>query len=91
MAAQRHRIGEGDIVADMAVMPDMGIGHEIAARADAGDAAALAAAHIHRHHFAQHAIGADLEPAFGEIIAADLAFAAQRRTGDAPRCARRCW
>ena len=33
MAAQRHRIGKGDVVADMAIMADMGIGHEIAARA----------------------------------------------------------
>ena len=78
MAAQRHRIGEGDIVTDMAIVPDMGIGHEIAACAHPRDAAALAAAHIHRDHLAQHAIDTDLQPPIGEIIVADLAVTAQR-------------
>ena len=63
-------------------MSDMAVGHEIAARLPtAVTPPALATAAIHRHHFAQHAIGADLEPAFGEIVATDLAFAAQDRAG----------
>ncbi len=81
MSAQRHRIGEGDIVADDAIMSDMAARHEIAARADPGDAMAALAAHIHRHHFAQHAARADFQPAIGKVVAPDLAVATQHRAG----------
>ena len=66
MAAERRRGREDHIVADLAVMPDMGAVHEVTAIADRGHAAPFRAAAIHGHGFADGAVIADLKPAFLE-------------------------
>ena len=61
MARQHHIVGENHIIADNAVMRDMGIGQKSAAVADFGDHTAALGARIHGHPLADQAIGTDLE------------------------------
>ena len=77
MSGERGIVGECDVVFDEAVVADMAAGHEVAVVADGGDAAAAAAAAVHGHAFADDAVAADDETGFGEIVLADLAFAAE--------------
>ena len=59
MAAERHVVGECDVVADDAVVGDMGARHHETAIADGGDAAALHRSKTDRHAFAELAVVAD--------------------------------
>ena len=61
MARQHHIVDQGNVVADLAIMADMGGHHEIAVGADAGVAAALRRAHMHGHMLPQHAVGPKAE------------------------------
>ena len=78
MAAQRRRGREDHVIADVAVMADMAAIHEVAAVADAGDAAAGDRAGIHGHGFADGAAGADLELCQFAAIAQRLRRGAER-------------
>src|SRR5215467_448628 len=77
MSSQGDGIGEGHPIADMAVMRDVRIGHEIAAVSNARYAAALNRAAIHRNAFPDHVIGADLGLRARSRIAAELRAAAK--------------
>ena len=59
--AERRGIGEGDVVANLTVVADMSIGHEVSAVADLGRAEAILGSDVHRHRLADLAIGADDE------------------------------
>src|SRR5271163_4811318 len=59
MAAQHHIVGQDDALAEAAIVRDMRIGEEDAARADDRLAAAPRSPGIHRHPLADHAILAD--------------------------------
>ena len=61
MARQHHVVGEDDVVAELAIMRDMGIGEEHAARPDDRLRAAAGGAGIHRDALADQAILADPE------------------------------
>src|SRR3984957_8208720 len=78
MAAQRRAVRKHDVVADDAVMGDVTVGHEEAAVADRGDAAAVLGAEIHRDAFAQVASGADDEAGRAAAIARRLRRRAER-------------
>ena len=88
MAAELHAVGERHIVADMAIVADMRGGHEVAAVADDGDAAAFLASRVHRHGFADHRIGPDTRRGIGIMVIADLAFVAQNGVWHERSCAR---
>ena len=59
MSAERGGIGEGHVMADLAVVGDMGIRHEEPAVAHFRYAAAVLGADVHRHALANLAIGAN--------------------------------
>ena len=82
MAAELRAVGEGHVIADMAIVADMTVAHEIAARADAGEAAAPRAAETHRHVFADDAIARrSMSCAAGASSPRICAVAAQHGTG----------
>ena len=81
MTADHRIVGEGYIVADIAVVSDMGTDHEKAAVADACYAAAFLGAGIHGDAFAQLAAGADDEAGRTAAIVHRLRRRAERREG----------
>src|SRR5579871_1454900 len=79
MSRKRRAVGEGHVVINVAVMPDMAIRHEIPIVADSGDPAACAAAAIHSHRFPDDAVCTDRQLGLRKIIFPDLPFASQHR------------
>ncbi len=75
MAAQSCSIGEDDVVADYAVMGNVGVGHDQSMAADARQASALGGAAIDGNELADNVVVADLE-------ARGLAFIAQVLRGE---------
>src|SRR6201999_2611150 len=63
MAAQGSRGREDHVVADLAVVTDMGTIHEVTPVADAGEPTTLWAAAVHGHGLADGAAIPDLKPA----------------------------
>ncbi len=61
MAAQHRAVGQDDIVADMAIVADMRIGHQEAAVADRRDLAVVFGAGADRDAFANVALASDGE------------------------------
>ena len=59
MAAEHGVVGEGHVVADVAIMCDMGGHHEETARTDPRYTASAWGADIHRHAFAELTLRAD--------------------------------
>ena len=57
MAAEQRAIGKGDVVADVAIVTDMRVGHQEAAVADRGDLAVILGAGVDGHAFADLAVG----------------------------------
>src|SRR5580704_12652102 len=78
MTAKRGRGREDDVIADLAVMSHMAAIHEVAAVADAGNAAAADRAGIHGHRLADGAALADLQPGRFTAIAERLRRRAKR-------------
>jgi hypothetical protein len=81
MAAQLGAVGESHIIPDPAIVADVAVGHEEAARPDFGDAVALGAAQAEGNAFADHGVLADDKARACRIVAADLRFAAQHGIG----------
>jgi hypothetical protein len=81
MPGQRRAIGECYVIFNPAVVADMAVRHEIPIISDARDAAARTASHIHGDGFANHAVRANRQPTFGEIVLSDLSSATQYRLG----------
>ena len=90
MAAQRRHVGEGDIVADDAVMGDMRIGEEIAIVADRRLAAAGVGAGMHGDAFADRAVVADHQRRAAALVPGVLRRAAEHRHRIDLAVARRC-
>ena len=59
MAAEHRVVGKDDVVADLAVVPDMRADHEETAVADFRNATIIFGAGVHGDVFADVAIGAD--------------------------------
>src|SRR3954468_1315781 len=78
MAAEHRAVGEGDVVADPAVVADVRIGHQKAAVADARDFAVVLRAGADRHALADLAIAADVEPRGAAAVAGRLRWGAER-------------
>lgn len=81
VAAERRRGRKDHVVADLAVVSDMGIVHEIAALTDAGDTAAADGADVHGDALAHLAGFADLEPRRLAAIGQRLRRGAERHKG----------
>ena len=67
VAGEHHIVGEDAVIADAAIMADMGIGEKSATVADHRLQPAAGRAGIHRHAFADQAVGADGQ---GRVLAA---------------------
>ena len=78
MAAEHGAVGEGDVVADVAVVADMRIGHQEAAVADGGDFAVILGAGADGHAFADLAVAADRQPRGAAAISGRLRRGAER-------------
>jgi hypothetical protein len=61
VACQHHVVGQDAVASDLRVVPHMGAGQEGAAIANDRAQTTAFGARIHRHAFADHAVGADLE------------------------------
>ena len=61
MAAERRVVDENDVVADLAVMRDMGANHQETMIADSGDHTAALGAGVDGHMLADRIVMADLE------------------------------
>ena len=59
MSAERRGIAENRVVADVAIVRNVRVGHEHVVVADVGDAAAPFGAAMNRHEFAKHVAIAD--------------------------------
>ncbi len=81
MAAEQHVVGDDDVAADLAVMPDMRADHEEAALAHFGEAAIILGADVHGDVFADVALGADREPRRPAAIFDRLRRRAERGEG----------
>ena len=79
MTAKHGVVGKGHVVADIAIVPDMGADHKKAAIADARYSAAVFGAGIHGDAFAQLAARADDEPRRAAAIMHRLRRRAERR------------
>src|SRR5690606_28031187 len=77
MPAQHGIVSHGDIVANVAVMRDMGLHHEQAIVADGGLAAARVRAAMHRHAFADDVAAADLQRRASALVLEVLRRAAK--------------
>src|SRR5260370_33701014 len=71
VASQSCGVGENHVVADYAVMSDMGVGHDERVIADSGQAAAFCGAAIDGDKFADGVVVADLE-ARGFVLIAQV-------------------
>src|SRR6266849_4901924 len=71
MASQSCGIRQNDVVADYAIMSDMGVGHDERVIADAGQASAFCGAAIDGDKFADGVVVADLE-ARGFVLVAQV-------------------
>ena len=89
MTAEHGVVGEGHVVADLAIVSDMGADHEEAALADAGHAAAVFGPGIHGDAFAQLAARADQRAASPRRDNAPIAAACRATRTDRRRCPRR--
>src|SRR5262249_36752896 len=67
MPAERNAVGEGDAVADMAIVRDVRIGHEVSLIAHLRLPAAFFGSAIHRDMFADDIAGPDCEPCSGSV------------------------
>ena len=77
-----HRvIRHQNAVAEHAVVPDMGAGHQEVIRADARDALFLGAGSVDRHGLANHVAVADLDPRWLSFVRVVLRIAADDREG----------
>ena len=81
MTGDHHVVGEDDVVADAAVVRDMGVGEQDATRADDRAPAAAGGAGVHRHAFADQAIFADRQTGALAAIFEVLRLVADRREG----------
>ena len=79
VTAKRRAIGEGGVVADDAVMGDMGVGKEIAVVADRRLATAGIGADMHGHAFADRAVVADDQCGAAALVLGVLRRRAQCR------------
>src|SRR5260221_7553984 len=84
VAGERRVVDHDDIVADLAVMRDMGADHEQAAVADPRHHAAARRAGIHRHVLADDVVAADDERGFLAVVFEILRLVADRREGEDP-------
>ena len=89
MAREHHVVGQDDALAETAVVGDMGVGEEHAARADDRLRSAALRARVHRHAFADQAILADDEADRLAAILEVLRLVADRGERERCACARR--
>src|SRR5579871_1731105 len=85
MAGQRRVVGHDDMIADPAVMGDMGADHKQAIAADPGDHAAAIGARVHRHIFADRVAAPDNQRRILAAIFEVLRRVAERGKRENPR------
>jgi hypothetical protein len=77
VTAERGGGCKNHVIADLAIMTDMAAIHEVAALADAGDAAAGNRASVHGDGFADGTARTDLEPGQFALVAQRLRRSAE--------------
>ena len=81
MTGERHAVDDNDVVADVAIMRDMGPDHQVAIIFDPSQAATVSRSPMHRDMFADDAVGPDLNRRLFAAIADVLRRAANDGVG----------
>ena len=81
MPAESGSVGHDDVIAELAVMGDVRVGHAQVAAADTGNAASAFRAPVERGEFTDTVIVAELQPRHFALELEILRFAADQRVG----------